>query len=387
MKAVFKIFSFLVLISAVVGGVILVQKNQETRRGAAASETSSSILPTAISATVGQNFEAQVWLNTGKETDKLSGVEFLVIYDPAKVKYIGSEPQNGFSVLNEVIDDGKGTLTLKMVTLGTEKGGAVNVLKITFKSVVGSGSLVVQKGKVLVGGAIWEVSSNSPSNYSVAGGATAVPTVALGGGGEPTAIPTTAPITGNDFVLNYKVAFANVNPNSAKCAVKYPLSVKVSANGQEKSYVGVMPTTREAVGNKLVFGGSLNLTGFTKSNGVSVFISGPKQLAMKYGKDKQVSSFDQVDGELALDKTTNLVYDFSGYPLIGGDVVSSGDQTKQDGVINGVDFAYIKSKSLIHETVAEGGFLKGDLDGNCQVNSNDINIIKMSLQEKQDQLY
>ena len=111
------------------------------------------------------------------------------------------------------------------------------------------------------------------------------------------------------------------------------------------------------------------------------------ELKMKYGKNNQTAVYGKAGGELALTKSIDLVYDFSGYPLLGGDVVANDSQDGQDGVINGVDFAYIKSRSLIHETVNEGGYLQGDLDGNCQVNSNDVNILKMSLREKQGELY
>ncbi|PIV07778.1 hypothetical protein COS53_00665, partial [Candidatus Shapirobacteria bacterium CG03_land_8_20_14_0_80_35_14] len=89
---------------------------------------------------------------------------------------------------------------------------------------------------------------------------------------------------------------------------------------------------------------------------------------------------------LTADVSTSPVYDFSNYPIIPGDVVGVNSDFS-DGWINGVDFAYVKTKSLVHETVAEGGYLKGDLDGNCQVNSNDVNLLKISLQDKQGQLY
>lgn len=192
---------------------------------------------------------------------------------------------------------------------------------------------------------------------------------------------------GTDFVLNYKVSLANVNPNNAKCMVNPPMKIRVMANGKDKTYEGVIPQSSEAVGNKLVFSGSLNLVGFSEKNGVAAFISGPKHLQMKYGINNQTSTYDKAGGELILTNGLTPVYDFSGYSILVGDVVSNDSQTSQDGNINGVDFAYVKSKALIHETVAEGGSLRGDLDGNCQVNSNDVNVMKISLQDKQGQLY
>jgi hypothetical protein len=42
---------------------------------------------------------------------------------------------------------------------------------------------------------------------------------------------------------------------------------------------------------------------------------------------------------------------------------------------------------FLHETADNGGNLKADLDGNCQANSRDVTILKISLEEKQGQLY
>lgn len=155
-----------------------------------------------------------------------------------------------------------------------------------------------------------------------------------------------------------------------------------------KVYSGIIPPTKAVVEDKLVFSGTLALTGFKVRDGVAVFIKGPKHLQVKYGKNNQNGPYNIDGGEISLTtySSSSPVYDFSGYPVIAGDVIGV-DSEVQDGWINGVDFSYVKSKSLVHETVAEGGYLKGDLDGNCQVNSNDVNILKISLQAKQGELY
>ena len=72
MKGIFKILSIVILLGALVGGAILVQKNQETRKGAAANETSVSVLPSSVVVAGGKNFDVHTWVNTGKSTDKLS---------------------------------------------------------------------------------------------------------------------------------------------------------------------------------------------------------------------------------------------------------------------------------------------------------------------------
>lgn len=199
---------------------------------------------------------------------------------------------------------------------------------------------------------------------------------------------TEPPVVGGSPMLNYKVSFGGVNPTAAQCAVNWPLQFIILGGGESKVYSNVIPPTQTVIGNKLVFSGSLVLTGFTKTNNVAVFIKGPKSLQVKYGVNNQSSPYNKAGGEIVLTKVfeTSPQYDFSNYPLTPGDILGVNSEV-QDGWINGVDFSYVKSKSLVHETVNTGGYLKGDLDGNCQVNSNDVNLLKISLQEKQGQLY
>ncbi|MFA7300851.1 MAG: hypothetical protein WC069_00875 [Candidatus Shapirobacteria bacterium] len=195
------------------------------------------------------------------------------------------------------------------------------------------------------------------------------------------------PVVGLNPVLNYKIAFGGVMPNSSQCLVSWPLQITVLGDGESKTYVNVLPDSITTVGNKRIVSGSLVLTNFSKTTGVSAFITGPKHLQMKYGKNNQTGPYGKLIGELTLtnDKATSIVYDFSGYPIIPGDV--SGVSGVQDKFVNAVDFALVKSKSLVHETVQSGGYLIADLDGNCQVNSNDVNLLTISLQDKQEQLY
>ena len=189
-------------------------------------------------------------------------------------------------------------------------------------------------------------------------------------------------------ILNYKISFGGVIPTAAQCTVNWPLQFIVLAAGESKVYSNVIATSSATVGSKLVFSGSLTLTGFTKSSGVAVFIKGPKHLQVKYGINNQSTAYNKAGGEITLTSVANTspVYDFSQYPLIPGDVVGTNSEV-QDGFINGVDYAYVKSKAYLHETTTAPLSLKSDLDGNCQANSNDVNLLKISLQEKQGQLY
>jgi hypothetical protein len=204
--------------------------------------------------------------------------------------------------------------------------------------------------------------------------------------GSPQVTVTQAPA--GTMYLNYKLSYGGVNVNSAQCVIDWPLQFIVLGGGTSKVYENVIPPTKTIVGERIVFSGTLALVDFNKSTGVSVFIKGPKHLQMKYGINNQISTYNKAGGELTLTSSvaTSPIYDFSDFPLMPGDVVGTNGEA-QDGWINGVDFSYIKSKSLVHETIDNGGFLKGELDGNCQVNSNDVNLLKISLQDKQGQLY
>jgi len=97
------------------------------------------------------------------------------------------------------------------------------------------------------------------------------------GGGEilPTATPT-APLTGDELILNYKVSFAYVKAGDNKCLVNWPLQVIVLGAGESKVYSDVIPDSKTEVDGKVIFQGSLPLVGFNQSNNVAVFIKGPE---------------------------------------------------------------------------------------------------------------
>lgn len=170
MKKISKWLVMLLLVGALVAGMILVNKNQETRKGATAAETSTSILPSEITAQPGDDFKVNLWVNTGKDTDKLTGVEITVSFDAAKVKYESMvvDAASGYSLVNDIatVDNGAGKLTLNMVAMGAEKGGAINLAKLNFKALGGgTGAIKVSVAKVLVSGqaSTWDVSKHNAS--------------------------------------------------------------------------------------------------------------------------------------------------------------------------------------------------------------------------------
>ena len=109
---------------------------------------------------------------------------------------------------------------------------------------------------------------------------------------------------------------------------------------------------------------------------------------MKYGIQNQNAAYNQAGGALVLtdNASTSPMYNFVAYPMLQGDVTGATAEV-QDGWIDGLDFSFVKQKALAHETVAEGGYLLSDLNGDCQANSNDINVLKLSLNQKQEEVY
>jgi len=187
-----------------------------------------------------------------------------------------------------------------------------------------------------------------------------------------------------NLVLKYRMAFAGLKP-TAKCGVNWTTGLIVKSGTEQGTYTGIVPVKTTDVNSRgeTVFETSQVLTGFTKKTAVAAFVKGMKHLQMKYGQNSQTGTYGKAGGELTLktvDETGHTVYDFTGYPLLAGDV-------DQNGVINSVDFAMVKAKASTYKQVDEGGYLLEDLDGSCQVNTADITLLVKSLDEKQAELY
>lgn len=196
--------------------------------------------------------------------------------------------------------------------------------------------------------------------------------------------------TGEWPVLNYKVQYAFVKPDYSKCFVPsdWPLQVTVLSGGMTKTYKDVVPTKINRSGDFVTAEGSLLLEGFDKTTNIAVFIKGPKHLQMKYAVNKQRGRYNKAGGELTLTKfvETSPVYDFTAYPILSGDVVGK-NSNNPDGVVDGYDWTEIKKWAKVLETVEDGGYIESDLDGSCQVNSNDLYQLRKTLEEKQGELY
>ena len=377
---------FLILLMiAMAGGLALVNKNQDTRKGATFANTTLSVIPSEkIIKNVNETVSTQLWFYTENDSAKVDGVQTVVCYGK-ELSLVESEivvnTEAGFEQGPIVaINDSDSNKICATIVVTSKKTAAdlvttAKAMTLNFTAVsAGSGEIVIDKEKSMVTG------DNSASATDK--------TLAITSVAGTTYEIKEAVLTGDEPILNYKVSFAYVKAESNKCLVNWPLQVIALGGGESKVYTNVIPSSKTEVEGKVVLQGSLPLVGFNQPSNVAVFIKGPQHLQMKYATQNQSAPYNQAGGVLTLTRlaTSSTVYDFSNYPMLAGDIVSP-DSESQDGWINGVDYSYIKTKADIHKTVAEGTNLKGDLDGNCQVNSNDVNELKISLEKKQEELY
>lgn len=369
---------------ALVGGLMLVKQNQETRKGASFANTKLMLLPSEkIIKAVGEVVSVKVYYQTESEA-KVDGVQAVVCYGDELIldadDGVVANVDNGFeeSPIVVVKDAGDG----KCATLVTSSKKTADQLKTTGEAFAisfiaaeaGEGNLTIDQSKSMVTGD----NAGSATDKEIA--ITGV---------ENTTYEITGGVTGDEPILNIKGSFGNVKVADGKCAVNWPLQVIVLSNGDTKVYTNVIANLVSSTGTLNVYQGSFPLVGFNHLTDVAVFIKGPKHLQMKYAIQNQTGPYDKAGGELTLTRSaeTSPLYDFTGYPMLAGDVVGATVNDGPNGEINGVDFAYVKSRSLLHTTVAEGGYLKADLDGNCQEASNDVTVLKLSLEKKQGELY
>lgn len=109
---------------------------------------------------------------------------------------------------------------------------------------------------------------------------------------------------------------------------------------------------------------------------IKVFVSGKKTLATLYGKNNQVGGFGALNSSqiLVSSLSNGAILDFSGYPVLNGDVGQVGQLGVQDGVVNAADFGHMKNQW--GKTCSDGQNLEADLNGDCRVDTFDLQILK-----------
>ena len=195
------------LIVALVGGLMLVNQNQETRKGASFANTVLMVLPSEkIVKNVGDELSVRVTYQTESEA-KVDGVQAVLCYGP-ELSFAGKSAvtgvtDNGFgaeAIVGSVKDAGNGKSCVTMAVTSSsdasslKAAGEAMVVKFTAEK-TGSGDLTIDKDNSMVTGD----NSASATDKVIAITSVQNTTYQIGEGA-----------TGDEPVLNYKVAFGNV---------------------------------------------------------------------------------------------------------------------------------------------------------------------------------
>ena len=106
-----------------------------------------------------------------------------------------------------------------------------------------------------------------------------------------------------------------------------------------------------------------------------------KLLTTLYGKNNQTSGFvPQDESQVLVSSLVNSTLNLYNYPILNGDIGSQTASTQGDGVVNGFDFVHMKNQW--GKSVAAGETLRSDLNGDCFVDSIDLQIYKNSTSEQ-----
>jgi len=377
---------FLILLMiAMAGALVLVNKNQDTRKGATFANTTLSVIPSEkIIKNVNETVSTQVWFYTENDSAKIDGVQAKVCYGKElSLVESGVEVNTVAGFSNSpifAVGETSATRNCSIIVVTSIKAASdlvttAKAMTLNFTAVsAGSGEIVIDKDKSMVTG------DNSASATDK--------TLAITSVAGTTYEIKEAVLTGDEPILNYKVSFGGVivHPETL-CAVNWPVQIVVLSAGETKIYTDI-PTEITSTGTNIEYKGSLALEGFNHLSNVAAFLKGPKHLQMKYAIQNQSGRYNNAGGELVLTRSaeTSVLYNFSSYPMLAGDLVGATINDGPDGEINGVDFAYLKNLPK-YELGAAGTSVKGDLDGNCMLTSNDVAVLRISLQEKQGELY
>jgi len=196
--------------------------------------------------------------------------------------------------------------------------------------------------------------------------------------------------------LSFNYVLDGVKPGNDSCTKNWKIKVVVS-KGTVKTQTYTVPlakdSTRSANSGDNVYRAFVPISDLPDTTGLSVLLKGPKHMTTKYGMDNQDDGYTQYMGMLTIAKgvaTKNKPFNFINYPILAGDVTGIFNGIP-DGVIDSLDYNFIKRKmSEVNdqEFIGEEGLdLMGDLDGNCVVNSADLNLLKKALKRQYAQTY
>jgi len=172
MKNLFKVLSVFLLVGALAGGVYLASKSQETRRGATANETSVSVLPSEIKKNNGEEVVAHVYVNSGLETDKVSGIELTIKYGSMLQLVETTTHANYDLIKSEPLEGGVKYSIISKTTAGSEVGGSFEIATLKFKAVADGEGMIEPSGRLVVMTAddFWEIATLNKSQVKIGDG-------------------------------------------------------------------------------------------------------------------------------------------------------------------------------------------------------------------------
>lgn len=420
-----KSISFFILVSltlvlGLAGAIALVQSGQDTRSSASFITSGTlSALPANSSVRVGDEFKINFAVEN--TTAAVNTFQITACYDSTKVKLVESKITTG-----DFLPDIKQALTINSKPCYTVVGHIMNAVSsplinlssLTFQALAeGTGTIELLKDNDRTGIAgvsttddkVIALTAINSANYTIAAALPAQ--VCVAGTKECTTIAQSRECVNNAWVttncnstqncvngtcqtksaensiVSMKLAFAGVKANNDQCAsTLWPMNVKIvdENNNVITTAEGVVPQKINNLTNtkgEIVYKYDVSVPNnkIPASGLASVFLQGSKHVSVKYGENAQTAWYRQYKGALSLVSGTNN-YDFSLYSMLAGDV-------NGDGKINGQDFSIIKEKSQPITTGEMGKNLYADIDGNCQVNTGDVRLIKESLTEINGQTY
>lgn len=397
MKNKTTILVMLILAVALVAVMAVISSRQDLRRSAHYAKGSLYLTPTDNEVRVGDDINLILKAVPGPDSPKIQNVQAFICYNKsiltlgddtvdASGNYVNDGSLANIRVINKNVfleepivffEDiaAKRCLNLTVVSNRASEltSEVVDVASIKFTAIgEGNGAVEIVKADSVMSGYIAdnldksiEITNVENANYLVRAA-------------------QEEPLVGEVPWLNFKMAFMGVNSESS-CAVNWPMTLTVLGGGVTRVYSNVKGTVVSGTEGPVVYNVSLPLTGFNQTEKVAVLIKGPKHLQVKYAVDGQKGFYGAAGGELTLakDKAASKVYDFTGYPLLAGDV--TGKNGIQDGLINGLDFLFVRDKAIARARDLQNMDM-ADLDGNCVHNSLDITWLMQSLAERQEQM-
>ena len=324
------------------------------------------------SVTVGQDSEIVIRMEAGSNKVVGVGLDFSYDSEIVEIRSVTLNTSSFATAVKQTATNSRVYLTGLVPTGSTPATGTFEV------------------GKIVVRGKKAGSSDLNMVNYSVGGVNPAANPTDMNSAGVDSALRvnyggkviTVIGANNTTGILRFLVTFKGVNSKS-KCANNWPVKAIVKDSSGNMQNYGEGPLELESsTSEKNVYRGTIVLNGISSKTGLSLFLKGPKHVQVKYAKNGQTDLYNKDGGELSVtnDIDTTAIYNFSGYGMGAGDV-------NQDGVVNAVDFAIVKKASLTHQVFDEGTYVPEDLDGNCIMNTNDVLLLRETLQDKQDQIY